>query len=107
MWPSSELPLIPPLVLAVAVATEFVPPEPTTLPDTGLHLVISIDRHITLCKLLAVTAYVICLIDNLRVPLNQRRTGLISAEEYATARLRWLKDTQQSVYVKEINNNLQ
>ena len=101
-WPSSELPPMSPLALAAAVATEFVPPEPA-LPDTGLHLVICIDRHSTLRKLLAVTAHVIRFTDNLIVPLDQRRTGPISADEYVTAR-RWLRDTQQSVYSKEINN---
>ena len=57
-WPSSQLPPIPPLVLATAVATEFVPAVPS-LPDTGVHYIISIDHYSTLCKLLAVTAHVI------------------------------------------------
>ncbi|XP_065911194.1 uncharacterized protein [Dysidea avara] len=102
-WPSPQLLPIPPLVLAAAVETEFVPSKPT-LPDTGLHCVISIKRYSTLRKLLAVTAYVIRFTDSLRAPADQRRIGPISAEEYAMARLRWLKDTQQSVYDKEIDN---
>ena len=85
-WPSSQLPPIPPLVLAATVATEFVPTVPT-LPDTGLHCIILIDRHSTLCKLLAVTAYVIRFADNLKVPVDQRRSGPIRAEEFVTARL--------------------
>ena len=102
-WPQSQLLPISPLVLAAAVETEFAPSEPK-LPDTGLHCVISINRYSTLRKLLAVTAYVVRFLDNLRVPLDQRQIGQICAEEYAKARLRWLKDTQQSVYNKEINN---
>ena len=99
-WPLLS---ISPLVLAAAVETEFVPSTPV-LPDTGLHCVISINHHSTLHKLLAVTAYVIRFADNVRLSQDQRRTGPICAEEYVTAKLRWIKDTQLSVYNKEIDN---
>ena len=102
-WPSSQLPPIPPLVLAAAVAREFVPAVPS-LPDTGVHCIISIDRYSTLCKLLAVTVHVIRFIDNLRVPSDQRRSGPICAEEFVVARLRWVKDVQGSMYNKEVDN---
>ena len=57
-WPSflNLQPSIPPLVVAAAVATEFIPTEPTPL-DVGLHCVISVEGYSTLGKLLTVTVY--------------------------------------------------
>ena len=55
-------------------------------------------------KLLAVTVHVVHFTDNLRIPLDQRWKGPIWAEEYAIARLRWIKDTPLSVYNKEIES---
>ena len=51
-WPSFQPPPLPPLVLAAAVATEFVPMEQTP-PDLGIHCVIPIDRYSSLNKLLS------------------------------------------------------
>ena len=79
----------------------FVPTEHTP-PDIGLHAIISIDRYNTLGKLLAVTAYVFRFTDNLRVV--QKRDGPITADELTRARFQWVKDTQQAVYRREINN---
>jgi len=102
-WPSSQPPHLPPLVLAAAVATEFVPTEqvPTAL---GLHCVISIDRYYSLDKLLSVTAYVFQFMDNSRLQSQERQSGPITAEERHRVSSQWVKDTQQTVYWKEINN---
>ena len=102
-WPSFHPPPLPPLVLAAAVATEFVPTKRTPS-DLGLHCVISIDRYGSLNKLLSVTAYVLRFVDNLRVQPQQRRSGPITAEELHMVRPWWIKDTQQTVYWKEISN---
>ena len=102
-WPSDELSPLPPLVLAAEVATEFVPMEQTP-PEIGLHCVISIDRNGSLTQLFSVTAYVYRFIDNLRVQPQHRLTGPISAEELQRANMKWIKDTQQSIYWKEINS---
>ena len=56
LWPSSELPILSPLLVAAATTTEFISTGPTQ-PDVGLHFVIAINRHSTLGKLLTVTAY--------------------------------------------------
>ena len=100
-WPTFQQPPLPTLVVAAAVATEFVPTERTP-PDIGLHAIISIDRYNTLGKLLAVTAYVFRFTDNSRVV--QKRSGPITADELTRARFQWVKDTQQAVYRREINN---
>ena len=102
-WPSCEQLSLPPLLVAAATATEFVPTPPNQL-DVGLHCVISINRHSTLSKLLTVTAYVFRFVGNLRAPPEQRQTGPVSANELGSARLRWIKDTQQTVYWREIAN---
>ena len=103
-WPSLQ-PLSPlsPLVLAAAVATEFVPTQQEP-PDFGLHQIITIGRHSSLIKLLTVTAYVCRFIENLRAQPQQRLCGPVTAEELQRVSLKWAKDVQQSVYRKEINN---
>ena len=103
-WPSLQpLPPLSPLVLAAAVATEFVPIQQEP-PDFGLHQIITIGRHSSLIKLLTVTAYVCRFIENLRAQLQQRLCGPVTAEELQRMSLKWVKDVQQSVYRKEINN---
>ena len=92
-WPSPQLPHLRPLVLAAAVATEFVPIEQAP-PDC----IISISRYATLNKLLLVTVYILHFVDNLRVPPQQRQCGPINAEIFHRANLHWIKDTQQAVY---------
>ena len=104
-WPSFDQPILPPLLVATAVATEFVPVEPIT-PTVGLHCVIMLDRFNTLSKLLRVTAYVFRFIDNVRDQPDHRRYGPISATEFTTVRFKWVKDVQQDVYKKEIASPL-
>ena len=103
LWPSCEQPCPSPLLVAAATATEFVPTVPNQ-PDVGLHCVISINRYSTLSKLLTVTAYVLRFTGNLRVSPEQRQTGHVNAKELISARLRWVKDTQQIVYWREVAN---
>ena len=103
-WPSLQpLPPLSPLVLAAAVATEFVPIQQEPL-GFGLHQIITIGRHSSLIKLLTVTAYVCRFIENLRAQPQQRLCGPVTAEEFQRVSLKWVKDVQQSVYRKEINN---
>ena len=102
-WPSSQPPHLPPLVLAAAVATEFVPTEQAPT-DLGLHCIISIDRYGSLDKLLSVTARVLRFVNNSRSQPQQRQSGPITAEERHKVTFQWVKDTQQAVYWKEINN---
>ena len=62
-WPSFDQPPLPPLLVAAAVATDFIPADPI-MPRNGLHCVISLYRYSTLGKLLCVTAYVFRFINN-------------------------------------------
>ena len=62
-WPSFQPPSLPPLVLAAAMATEFVPAERPP-PSLGIHCIISVDQHSSLNKLLSVSVYVTCFVDN-------------------------------------------
>ena len=64
-WPLFDQPPLPQLIVAAAVATEFVPADPATS-TLGLHCVILLNRYNALCKLLRVTAYVFRFIDNVR-----------------------------------------
>ena len=102
-WPSFDQPILPPLLVAAAVATEFVPAEPDK-PAVGLHCIISLERFSTLCKLLRVTAYVFRFVDNVRARPEERHHGPINATEFKVVKLKWLKDVQQDVYKKEIAN---
>ena len=102
-WPSFQPPPLPPLVLAAAVATEFVPMEQTPT-DLGIHCVISIDRYSSLNKMLSVSAYVVHFVDNLKVQPQQRQFGPITADELHKVNLKWVKDIQHTIYWKEVNN---
>ena len=102
-WPSFQPAPLPPLALAAAVATEFLPAE-RPWSNLGLHCIITIDQYSSLNKLLAVTAYVNRFVANLKVQPQHRLLGALTAEELHQVNLMWVKDTQQSVYWKEINN---
>ena len=99
-WPSFDSPPLPPLPVA-AVATEFVPADPAT-PALGLHSVISLNRYSSLCKLLRVSASVFRFIGNVQTEPDHRRYGPVRAEKFTTMRFKWIKDTQQTVYVKKL-----
>jgi len=101
--PLQPPPPFSPLVLAAAVATEFVSMQ-QKLSNVGLHCVITIDCHSSLPKLLTVTAYDCRFIVNCRTQPLQRLQGPVSAEELHWVSLKWVKDVQQSIYWKEIAN---
>ena len=103
-WPVFQLPPLSPLYIAAAIATEFIPQEPSP-PAHGLHCIMFIEKYSTLHKLLAVTAYVFRFIGNLKMQsAEHRQTGPLEAEELDRARQNWVKSTQQVTYRKEIAN---
>jgi len=103
-WPVFQLPPLLPLFIAAAIATEFVPQEPSP-PAHGLHCVMSIEKYSILHNLLAVTAYVFRFIGNLKVQSAEHtQIGPLEAEELDRARQNWVKNTQQVTYQKEIAN---
>ena len=76
-----------PLFIAAAIATEFVPQEPSP-PALGLHCIMSINNY-----------------SNLRMQsAEQRQVGPLEDKELDKARLNWIKNTQQVTYWKEIAN---
>ena len=93
---------IPPLIVAATVATEFVLTVPP-LPDSGLHCIIIIDRYIILCKLLAVTAYVIHFADNLSTTSAVTKWANL-CRGVCNDKVTMGQGTQQLVYNKEVNN---
>ena len=101
LWPLCEQPS--PLLVAAVTASEFVPEVPPE-PNVGIHCVVFINRHSTLNKLLTVTAYVLHFVRNLRTSPETRQIGPVCAEELLSAKLKWIKDTQQTVYRAEIAN---
>ena len=101
-WPSFDQPSLPPLLVAAAVASEFVPAEPDT-PTVGLHCIISLERFSTFSKLLRVTAYVFRFVDNTRSQPEERHCGPICAAEFKEVKLKWVKDVQQDVSKDALN----
>jgi len=102
-WPSLQTQPLPPLVLAAAVATEFIPAEQPP-PASGLRCIINVDRYNSLNKLLSVSAYVNRFIANLKVQPQQQLLGPLTVEELHKVKLAWVKDTQQAVYWREVDN---
>jgi len=103
-WPVFQLPPLSPLFIAAAIATEFVPQEPSP-PAQGLNCIMSIEKYSTLNKLLAVTAYVFRFIGNLKMQsAEHRQIGPLEARELDRARQNWVKNTQQVIYRNEIAN---
>ncbi|XP_065895951.1 uncharacterized protein [Dysidea avara] len=61
-------------------------------------------KYSSLNKLLCVSSYVIRFVGNLKAQSQQRQFGLVTAEELHMVNLKWVKDTQQAIYWKEVNN---
>jgi len=102
-WPSWNMHSVSQLYIAVLTAEEFVTPTPPIQSSTGLHKVISPDNYSSLERLLAVTAYVQRFIDNLKQSQDGRMTGPLNATELNTARLKWIKASQDQVFINEIS----
>jgi len=78
-WPSSQLAPLPPLVLAMEVATEFVPAVQPPPDYAVLFLSTNIALSTNCC--LSVHACVIRFLGNLKVQLQHKQFGPINAEE--------------------------
>lgn len=78
-WPSPQLSPLWPLVLAAAVATEFVPMEPAP-PDFGLSALHHFHQFLN--KLLSVTIYILHFVDNLKASPQQRWNGPNSKKDH-------------------------
>ena len=54
--------------------------------------------------MLSVSAHVIRFVENLKLQPQQRQLGPLTAEELHKVKLMWVKDMQQSVYWREVDN---
>ena len=85
---------------AAAVVKEFIP-EPPTGKDIGLHKVIELRKYSSLLKLLAVTAYILRLTNNLcRSPAKLK--GPLTAEELSSVKIKWIQACQKLAYPREL-----
>ena len=82
--------------------TEFMPPKPTTAVKPGLCQLIDISHHSSLTKLLCITAFILRFVCNCRKPKNF--TGPITPAELTQVNLLWVKEIQQEVFIKEIDD---
>ena len=77
----------------------------TTEPSsTGIQHLIDITKYSTLNKLLYVTAYICRFTHNTRQPSSSRQIGPLTSFELSQANLKWIYNTQQTVFSKEIAN---
>ena len=72
-----------------------------TSPETNLDEVIDMKRFNTLSKLLKVTSYMSCFINNIRCK-GTPKSGELDASEIQNAKLLWIKHIQQKAYGEEI-----
>ena len=61
-------------------------------------------RFSKLSKLLSVTAYVCQFTHNTRQPSSSQLVGPLTSPELSQANLKWIHNTQQTVFAKEIAN---
>lgn len=106
VWPQTEILLIqadydeeaetPPVETPLAGTT-----EPSNI---GIQHLIDVTRFSKLSKLLSVTAYVCRFTHNTRQSNSSRRVGPLTPSELSQANVKWIHDTQQAVFAKEIAN---
>ena len=71
--------------------------------DVGLHQIIILSDYSTLARVLRITAYVLRFVHNCRHP-QTLLVGALSTTEQRKANLKWVLNTQQQVFSKEIAN---
>ena len=71
---------------------------------TGIHQLIDINTFSNLNKLLAVTAYVLRFIYNIRQPTLLRKLGTLTPSNLTQANLKWIHQVQHTVFSEEIAN---
>ena len=91
-WPTWS----PSSVLHISTTEPIATDNPTAI--SGVHLVIDINRHGRLTKLLRVTAYVLRFINNAKMP-SQKTSGSLTATELLNTQRSWMKAAQQEVFL--------
>lgn len=74
-----------------------------TKQTSGIAAVVSANNYSTKQRLVTVTAWVICFVDNLRVRSGQwtRRTGQLKVAELKNAEVEWVKSAQDDLKKQE------
>lgn len=93
-------------VQQISVAEAKVLPEPDeqlAREHSGVEMIIDINRHSTLTKLLYVTAYVLQFIECVKLGVSKTR-GPIMACELSKAQILWIQSCQLSTFPQEIKN---
>ena len=70
---------------------------------TGIHQLIDITAFSNLNKLLAVTAYVLRFVNNIRQPTSLRKLGTLTPSNLTQANLKWIHQVQYTVFSEEIS----
>ena len=102
-WPTWS----PSSVLHISTSEETEPiPVATDNPTavSGVHLVIDINRHSRLTKLLRITAYMLRFINNAKMP-SQKTSGPLTATELHNTQRSWIKAAQQEVFRREFDKH--
>ena len=74
-----------------------------TKQTSGIAAVVSANNYSTMQRLVTVTAWVICFVDNLRARSGQRtrRTGQLKVAELKNAEVEWVKSAQDDLKKQE------
>ena len=106
VWPHAELLVIQADYNEEVETPPVAPPldETTKPPNIGIQHLVDVTRFSKLSKLLSVTAYVCQFTHNTRQPSSSRQVGPLTPSELSQANLKWIHNTQQTVFTKEIAN---
>ena len=106
VWPHPELLLIQADYDEEVETPPVGPPldETTEPPNIEIQHLVDVTRFSKLSKLLSVTAYVCQFTHNTRQPSSSQLVGPLTSPELSQANLKWIHNTQQTVFAKEIAN---
>ena len=106
VWPHPELLLIQADYDEEVETPPVGPPldETTEPPNLEIQHLVDVTRFSKLSKLLSVTAYVCQFTHNTRQPSSSQLVGPLTSPELSQANLKWIHNTQQTVFAKEIAN---
>ena len=106
MWPHPELLLIQADYDEEVETPPVGPPldETTEPPNIEIQHLVDVTRFSKLSNLLSVTAYVCQFTHNTRQPSSSQLVEPLTSPELSQANLKWIHNTQQTVFAKEIAN---
>ena len=102
MWPHPELLLIQADYDEEVETPPVGPPldETTEPPNIEIQHLVDVTRFSKSSKLLSVTTYVCLFTHNTRQPSSSQLVGPLTSPELSQANLKWIHNTQQTVFAK-------